>query len=383
MVHDDIGHLGIFVGSAVARKEHDQLVSLLDQIDILPPGLYEIEIEHKAGPVQYEALTHGDYVARFVPRTMDDLRALDPDGRADESVFSTIAKVSAVNDALYDNFMRPIVGATVWPPLARAMSASSPARLQRVLASDVNPAMRIVADVAEDVRAARAPAGPQNWFVQLERDSSAAIVKALDADRDIRDYWTARWVEWLYGPFALGAVFPPDAPDEARARERAAKQLEAKRASLAAHVDQGGFPEGLVRMLFIAMRDRRGIDRRSVLLAQMAGRMANDLIENGRLPGVSGSVDWKAVREEQAAILALFPDAAVEALPKLLDDPWERQLAAALVGKIMLKDSESADPRSSMLQKAQELLGLEVRQAAQRDEELPPELQAIRFMQAA
>jgi len=382
LIHDDIGHLGIFVGSAVARKEHDQLVNVLDQIDILPPGLYEIEIEHKAGPVQYESLTHGDYVVRFSPRTMDDLRALEPDGRRDESVFSTIAKVSAVNSASYNALVRPAVRAAISPALARAWSSASPARLQRVLASDANPAMRVVGELAEAVRAARAPVEAHNWFAQLERDNSAAIVKALDGYRDARDYWTARWVEWLYGPFALGAVFPPDESDESRARDRADRQLENARAVLATRIDVGGFPEGLVRMLLIALRDHRGIYRRSILLAQMAGRVANDLIAHGRLPGVSGPVDWRAIRQEQATILALFPEEAVAALPRLLDDKWERDLAAAMVGRILLREPESADPRSDMFLKAQEALGLRCVDVAAHDD-LPPELQAIRLMQAA
>jgi len=383
MLHADIGHLGIFVGSGVARKEHDQLVSALDQIEILPPGLYEIVIATKPGPVAYDSLTHGDYVVRFEPRTMADLAALEPDeGRADESVFSTIAKVSEVNDAIYDRFVRPTVRAMVWPAFAQAMTSASPGRLERVLSSDVNPWMRMMGPLAEQVRAERTPVGKDNWLLQLERDNVEAMRKALDAYRDMRDYWTARYVEWLYGPLMLGAVFPPDTPDEVRAKEGAKRQLEAAKAELEPRIEQGGFPEGLVRMVFVALRDRGSIDRRSVLLAQMAGQVANDLIANGKIKSVSGPVNWKEIREEQAALLALFPERAVAALPKLIQDARERELAAAMVGKILLKDPDSADPRSALARKAQDVLGMKFEVAAELDD-LPPELQAIRFMQAA
>ncbi len=40
LVHQDIGHLGIFVSGKVAKKEHAQIVSVLKSIEALPPGLY-------------------------------------------------------------------------------------------------------------------------------------------------------------------------------------------------------------------------------------------------------------------------------------------------------------------------------------------------------
>ena len=96
MLHEKIGHLGIFVGGAVARKEHDQIVNTLEQIERLPPGLYEMVIDEKSGTGRYEDLEHGDYTVHFELRKMDDILALDPDGREDEAIFSTIAKVSGV-----------------------------------------------------------------------------------------------------------------------------------------------------------------------------------------------------------------------------------------------------------------------------------------------
>jgi hypothetical protein len=36
-VHETVGHLGIFVSSGVARKEHGEFSSNIDLIDALPP----------------------------------------------------------------------------------------------------------------------------------------------------------------------------------------------------------------------------------------------------------------------------------------------------------------------------------------------------------
>ena len=49
MVHEKVGHVGIFVSSSVARKEHTEMASTLQTIDALPPGLYEMKIDETAG----------------------------------------------------------------------------------------------------------------------------------------------------------------------------------------------------------------------------------------------------------------------------------------------------------------------------------------------
>ena len=38
LIHEDVGHLGIFVSGKVAKKEHTQIVSVLKYIQELPPG---------------------------------------------------------------------------------------------------------------------------------------------------------------------------------------------------------------------------------------------------------------------------------------------------------------------------------------------------------
>ena len=49
LVHEDVGHLGIFVSGKVAKKEHAQIVSVLKSIEALPPGLYGMEIDERKG----------------------------------------------------------------------------------------------------------------------------------------------------------------------------------------------------------------------------------------------------------------------------------------------------------------------------------------------
>ena len=45
MVHEKVGHLGIFVSSSIAKKEHTEVTSTLKTIEALTPGLYEMTID--------------------------------------------------------------------------------------------------------------------------------------------------------------------------------------------------------------------------------------------------------------------------------------------------------------------------------------------------
>jgi pimeloyl-ACP methyl ester carboxylesterase len=382
MVHENIGHLGIFVGGGVARKEHDQIVNTLDEIERLPPGLYEMTMEAKSSALKYDSLSYGNYSVKFKPRTMDDLRAFDPDGRDDELLFSSIAKVSDVNAAFYRTFVRPVVRALVSAPTAEVMRSLNPDRMSRVLASDINPVMKSLAIVAQRIRDNRAVVDPRNPFVRLERRNSRMIEAALDRWKSDRNEMTQQWAKWMYGPFALGASFPPDAPMEQEARELAELQMMAAAEELRPRIDAGGFPEGLARMLLIAVRDKGSIRRRSLRLAHIAGEVTDAMIAGGKLKRIKKAVDWAEVRAEQAKLLALFPEEAVAALPKLLSNPAERKLACAMVGRIMLVDPEVTDPHSALVLRAQELLGTDFEVAAANDD-LPEELQAIALMQSA
>jgi poly(3-hydroxyalkanoate) synthetase len=61
LLHHDIGHLGIFVSGKVANKEHKQIVSVLKSVEMLPPGLYGMQIkavEGGAGKTEYEVEFH-------------------------------------------------------------------------------------------------------------------------------------------------------------------------------------------------------------------------------------------------------------------------------------------------------------------------------------
>src|SRR5256714_690372 len=150
-IHDKIGHLGIFVAGAVARKEHGEFANNIDLIDTLPPGLYEAVFEPKTDGTAGADLVTGDWVMRCEMRTLDDIRALGGNDAADERRFATAARMSEVNLALYRTFAQPVVRAFVTSPMAEWMHQLHPLRLQYELFSNANPMMAGVARMAEEV----------------------------------------------------------------------------------------------------------------------------------------------------------------------------------------------------------------------------------------
>ena len=73
-VHESVGHLGIFVSGGVAKKEHQEFASNIDLIDVLPPGLYEAVMTRRTADAVNQEGIIGDWIVRFEPRTLDDIR---------------------------------------------------------------------------------------------------------------------------------------------------------------------------------------------------------------------------------------------------------------------------------------------------------------------
>jgi pimeloyl-ACP methyl ester carboxylesterase len=119
LMHEDIGHLGIFVSGKVAKKEHAQIVSVLQSIESLPPGLYGMQIDER-----HAAGGEPAYDVSFVELRLEDVaRRLNRMDRDDEKAFEAVNVVSEFNQGAYELFLQPFV---------RALANEQSARLQRV-----------------------------------------------------------------------------------------------------------------------------------------------------------------------------------------------------------------------------------------------------------
>jgi hypothetical protein len=344
LVHDTVGHLGIFVSASVANKEHTEVASVLRTIESLPPGLHEMVIERETGEGVDKA-----FVVSFAERELADIARLD-DGRGDEVAFAAVARLSELQAEAYDVFVRPWVQAATTREGAAMLRASHPMRLQRTLVSSATPGAGALAAAAERVAANRRPVGVDNPFVKAERLWSEVAQQSMDIARDMRDAW---YETAFYGIYASPAARWFGRKHGFARTLKSAAELKAlpevQQALLA--LEAGGFVEAVIRML-VLLADSRGAVRRDRLerATQVLG---------GDEPFRSVSADRRARIIHQQTLIAEFaPQAALAALPALLRTPEERALAARTVLYVAGELNEMAPGTLTLLQEMHRRLDL-------------------------
>jgi pimeloyl-ACP methyl ester carboxylesterase len=155
-LHQSIGHLGIFVSGKVARKEHEEFALNMNLVDVMPPGLYEMVLTEADENAPRADLVEGKYIAKVVPRTLDDIRALGYNDAADQRRFETVARVSDINQGLYRTFVSPIVKSLSTETSAEILREVHPNRVAFQAFSDQNPLMASLASAAETIRGGQA-----------------------------------------------------------------------------------------------------------------------------------------------------------------------------------------------------------------------------------
>lgn len=330
LLHDEIGHLGIFVSAAVARKEHNEIFNTIELIDNLPPGLYEMIIENKRPKMSHSDIEPGDYTVRIERRRVQDIRDLTS-GNFDERPFTAVAKISEMNDRIYKMFMQPFIRRLASEPQAKVFRALHPLRVQRALLSDLNPWLTPLPFLAAAVRHTRKPVPRSNYFYSLQEDMSVAISDSLNTYRDVRDGVCRYMFKMMYGSFGLGAFFN-------EVREKTPEPMPAFTASerevMDAQYETGGFAEAFVRMVLALKLQDGMIERRSVMLAAQLWR------EDPRLVDISAQKRKRIIRE-QARLLYFDLQRAINALPSLISKKSERKDAFDMVRHVMLAADQS------------------------------------------
>ncbi|MFG1284272.1 DUF3141 domain-containing protein [Xanthobacter autotrophicus] len=344
MVHESIGHLGIFVSSSIAKREHQEVASTLKTIEALAPGLYEMVIEDVAGEGHSKHFT-----VSFAERRISDLPGYG-DGRQDELPFGAVERSSELQGELYDIFVRPFVQASVTRASAELGRQFHPLRLQRALFSSRNPQCSVLPAAAEATARARAAVAEDNPFVLAEKLLADAFEQSFDIVRDLRDAWYEMTFYSIYATPQMrwfGRNFNFERTRKSKEELVALPEVQ----SALLHVASGGFVEAVIRML-ILLAEARGTVRRDRL-----ERSARVLTKDE--PFRSLRTEQRAqIIHEQSLIVEYAGAAALETLPLLLRTPEERRRAAEVVQYVpgVLSDME---PRTlAMLQRFRQLLDL-------------------------
>jgi pimeloyl-ACP methyl ester carboxylesterase len=362
-IHESAGHLGIFVSTGVARKEHGEFSSNIDLIDVLPPGLYEATFEAKTEDTVSPDLVSGDWVMRCEARTLDDIRALGCNDAADERRFATAARVSEINLALYRAFAQPVVRAMTSAPMAEWMRRLHPLRLQYELFSDANPFMASVKTMADRVREDRRPVSADNSFVALQQTMSEQIVANLDAWRDMTETFAERMFLSVYGSPMLHAAVGID-PADTRPLRKAGKTplhrelLNSRIAELKSRIATGGLRECLIRgMLYVGMA-RGGADERGLAAIRRLRAVQDDRPR----PTLA---QFKALLREQYFMLLIDQEAALGAIPDLLpSDSQQRRKAFSALRQVLSARGEITGEAADRLQRIARLFGVELEPTA-------------------
>ncbi|MGF6571299.1 hypothetical protein ABH945_003420 [Paraburkholderia sp. GAS333] len=342
--HDNIGHLGIFVSSSTGRKEHREFVSNIDLIDLLPSGLYEAQMGAKTEATPHAELVEGDHVLSISPRSIEDVRAIvQPDDESDRR-FATAAYVSNLNLGLYRGFVQPWVRLCATPWGAELASRLHPLRVPYEAWSDRHPLASGVAQAAERVKETREPAAVDNPFWQMQNAVSDSIVTSLNLYRDARDAAVEQIFETVYGsPWlqALAGLAPQHGSAHAPSHDVNARHVPVaiEQQRLRETMSKGGLVEASIRALLFVRRTHGVADERRFNQARaMLGTLSDQ-----------GVLSFKQVIRDQAELLRLDADAALDALPGMLAGtaPAEIHQAARHIDKLSttlpLDDNERAD----------------------------------------
>jgi len=319
LMHKSVGHLGIFVSGQVAKREHAQIVDLIEYIEHLPPGLYGMQVEEQRanGSVRYDVM--------LTERRVEDLHILQKYGRKDEVPFQAVEAVSDSLVSIYETFVHPFLAPAVPPAAAKVARTFNPQRAQRWAVSDLNPFLWPLKGMADMAKANRAPRDDSGRMAMLERWTAAITSASLDLYRDLRDAGVENAFFRTYGPIGIGMTAAGKEPAaEEPVETQAAPQVEAA----LAHIEEGDRTKAMVRAAMLLVKAGTGRRRLSAMkrVRELAGQ------EIGLLD-MPTDVARDVIRE-QSYIVDFEPAKALAALPKLLRTSDDRRSLLDLLDRV-------------------------------------------------
>jgi len=198
--------------------------------------------------------------------------------------------------------------------------------------------MRLVAPLADYVRAKRTPASADNPFIAMQEQFSKTMIDALNLFRDLRDELVERTFHAVYGSPLVQAAYgisQNDGPPRPRPGllPSVLAAAEEERRRLKGRIAEGKVLDAAARVLVYIGKAQHRIDKstfaalRKLLLAH---------------PEVSPT-EFKAAVREQWAILAVDERAAIDALPQLVPTDARRAFADFVQATVAATGKLNAD----------------------------------------
>jgi len=352
LLHESVGHLGIFVSGKVARKEHAQIVSVLKAIEALPPGLYGMAIHERKngnGKVTYEV--------EFQERDLEEVvQRLNRFKRADERPFEAVEDISQFNQRAYELFAQPLVQAMSSEVGAKTARQFHPLRAQRWAVSDLNPWLAWLGPAAAMVKAHRKPLPADAAPRKLEKIGSEIISASLDYYRALRDAASEAAFFTVYGNVFSLYLADKHGREEPPERIADARELPDARRALAS-IEEGGYPEAITRVAALLARRGEPLRLETIILKKELAEEYADL-----LPRLAPE-EWHRIRGAQEIIVRYERDKALTTLPRLLADPADRERLVTLLKRLLaderVQGHKPSPEQAAMLRSIAETLRVE------------------------
>lgn len=351
-VNPHVGHLAIFVSAKVGAKEDEEMLRLMNVIDCLPPGLFELIIT----PASDSDIADGKraWHSHFELRTFDDIRAFGRNSVEDDRAFEAARRLSVLNQSLYSTFLQPFVKSTSMPSMADMLFKYNPLRVSYEAFASDKPYMKEVGKLAEKVYADRQPVAPANPFTQIQDAIAAQITTSLDAYRDTRDKLAEKAFFSIYSNRILQALLGMKPSESVRELPGITPQERQQRvqqnAEIKSRVNKGGFTEALVRAVLFVLSSERKLDARALTALQAARQQLSDL-----------SLDqFKALVRVQFFVLVLNCEAGITALTTLTTDDAQRQELIALIIRIAGASGSINSPENLRINQIAQILNVEI-----------------------
>jgi len=233
----------------------------------------------------------------------------------------------------------------VTPQMAEAAREAHPMRAQMASFASDNPAMKPFAEAAETAREERKSIGTENVFVRTETAMADLIERNWDLYRDGRDAMIEMSFHAIYAHPLMRAIAPPK--PEGAARHDIQKFPEVR--AVLAHIDEGGYPEAIVRMMILMGRARGSVRRERL-------ERANALLHNRPPFDTMTESQRTHIIHEQSMIVDLAQAEALATLPKLLRDDVDRIRALNLVLDVAGPPEDMDAPTIAMFDRFQTVL---------------------------
>ena len=358
LLHQDIGHLGIFVSGKVAKKEHTQLVSVMKSIEALPPGLYGMRIAESKSPSGVI-----EYHVQFEEQRLEDIAArFNRFKREDEKPFQAVKAVSDFNQHAYELFAQPWTEAISTEYSAALLRTLHPLRVQHWAFSDLNPWLRWLEPMAAAVKANRRPLGADPSPRKLEQAGVDILSAGLDYYRAIRDASTEAAFFQIYGNMFEFYLADKQEAQQTKSSNTDARYLPVVKEALAA-ISQGGYAEALARIFALLARHGEPLPLEKLQSKQ-------EIMEDYRelLPQLADD-QRRRIRGEQDIIVRYEPDLAVTTLPQLLVKGTDREKLFTLLDRLWsderLRRATPTPEQAAMLERIRKVLEQDAPKGAQ------------------